>query len=85
MYQFAKKHADQLKIAQAQSLEDKRGQATNPCNNGNFFKILEDVKTKCSIKPENIYGSDEVGIQPLVLNAKPFHISSILKHTRSLP
>jgi len=63
-YQFAKKHADQLKVSWARSLEDKRGQAANPHNNSEFWKILKDVKTKYSIEPKNIYGSDEVGIQP---------------------
>ena len=63
-YRFAKKHADQLKIAWARSLKDKRGWATNPHNNSDFQTILKDIKTKYSIEPENIYGSDEVGIQP---------------------
>jgi hypothetical protein len=62
-YRFSKKYSERIKVARSRPLEDKRGRATNPHNNEAWWKLLGDTITKYKIKEENIYASDEVGIQ----------------------
>ncbi|PPQ82633.1 hypothetical protein CVT25_007561 [Psilocybe cyanescens] len=52
-YWFSKHHAERIK----------RGRAANPANNDLWWEILGEVIVKYLIKPENTYGTDEVGIQ----------------------
>jgi len=62
-YRFAVKNKDRIKISRSRPLEDKRGRAANPYNNEAWYKLLEETLKKYNIKPENMYGSDEVGVQ----------------------
>lgn len=62
-YRFSKKYAERIKISQSRPLEDKRGRAVNPHTNAEYWKILGETIEKYSILPENIYGTDEIGIQ----------------------
>jgi glycine cleavage system protein P-like pyridoxal-binding family len=61
---FVQKHHDRIKTSWATPLEEKQGQGTNPHANVAWWKLLGDTLTMYNIKPENIYGIDEVGIQP---------------------
>ena len=60
---FAEKYSDWIKVPWGTSLEEKCGQGANPHSNNVWWKILGALK-EYNIKPENIYGVDEVGIQP---------------------
>ena len=62
-YRFSQKYAERIKISQSRPLEDKRGRAANPHTNEAWWKLLGETIDKYNIKPHNIYGSDEVGIQ----------------------
>ncbi|KIM35937.1 hypothetical protein M413DRAFT_78899 [Hebeloma cylindrosporum] len=62
-YRFSKKYAERIKISRSRPLEDKRGRAVNPHTNAEYWKILRETLEKYSILPENIYGTDEIGIQ----------------------
>lgn len=62
-YRFAQRNTEKIKMARSRPLEDKRGRAANPHTNDAWWKLLGETITKYNIKPENIYGSDEVGIQ----------------------
>ena len=61
---FQQKHSEYLKIARSRPLEEKHGRAVNPANDALWWAIFEDAITEFNIKPENMYGSDEIGIQP---------------------
>lgn len=61
---FAEKYKDRIKVSWSVSLEEKRGQGANPHSNEAWWKLLGGTIDKYNIKPENIYGVDEVGIQP---------------------
>ena len=63
-YQFQQKHKDCLKIAHSRPLKDKCGRAVNPENDALWWVIVEDAITIYKIKPPNMYGSDEIGVQP---------------------
>jgi len=43
-------------------LEDKRGRAANPHTKEEWWKLLKEILIKYSIKPHNLYGSDEVAV-----------------------
>ena len=62
-YRFSQRNSERIKIVRSQPLEDKHGRAANPYTNAAWYKMVEDTLEKYSIKPHNIYGSDEVGIQ----------------------
>jgi hypothetical protein len=62
-YCFSKKYAERIKISQSRPLEDKRGRAVNPHTNTEYWKILGETIEMYNILPENIYGTDEIGIQ----------------------
>jgi hypothetical protein len=62
-YRFAMKYRDRLKLSDSRPLEDKRGRAINPHTNEAWFDMLEETIQKYGIQPEDIYGTDEVGIQ----------------------
>ena len=62
-YRFAQRNAEKIKITRSRPLEDKRGRAANPHTNDTWWKLLGETIEKYDIKPHNIYGTDEVGIQ----------------------
>jgi hypothetical protein len=62
-YRFSQKHTDRIKISRSRALEDKRGRAANPHTNDAWWKLLGDVLKQYQIKPVNLYGEDEVGMQ----------------------
>jgi hypothetical protein len=62
-YRFSKNYAERIKISRSRPLEDKRGRAVNPHTNAEYWKILGETIEKYNILPENIYGTDEIGIQ----------------------
>ena len=62
-YRFAQRNAEKIKIARSRPLEDKRRHAANPHMNDAWWKLLGETIDKYNIKPHNIYGTDEVGIQ----------------------
>lgn len=62
-YRFSKKYTERIKISRSRPLEDKRGHAVNLHTNAEYWKILGETIEKYSILPENIYGTDEIGIQ----------------------
>lgn len=62
-YRFAQRNSEKIKIARSRPLEDKRGRAANPHTNDAWWKLLGETIKNYNIRPENIYGSDEVGIQ----------------------
>lgn len=63
-HRFVEKHHDRIKTSWATPLEEKRGQGANPHADAAWWELLGETLTKYNIKPENIYGVDEVGIQP---------------------
>ena len=62
-YQFAQRNSERIKISRSRPLEDKRGRGANPHTNAAWWKLLGETIKKYDIKPHNIYGTDEVGIQ----------------------
>lgn len=62
-HRFVQKHSARIKTSWATSLEEKRGQGANPHANEAWWKLLGETLKEYNIKPENIYGVDEVGIQ----------------------
>ena len=62
-YRFAQRNSEKIKIARSRPLEDKHGHAANPHTNDAWWKLLGETIKNYNIRPENIYGSDEVGIQ----------------------
>jgi hypothetical protein len=62
-YRFAQRNTERIKISRSRPLEDKRGRGANPHTNEAWWKLLGETIEKYNIKPHNIYGTDEVGIQ----------------------
>jgi hypothetical protein len=62
-YHFSQKHTNRIKISRSRALEDKHGRAANPHTNDAWWKLLGDVLKQYQIKPKNLYGTDEVGMQ----------------------
>lgn len=62
-YRFAQRNSERIKISRSRPLEDKRGRGANPNTNEAWWKLLGETIKKYDIKPHNIYGTDEVGIQ----------------------
>jgi hypothetical protein len=62
-YRFAQRNSERIKISRSRPLEDKRGRGANPHTNKAWWKLLGETIEKYDIKPHNIYGTDEVGIQ----------------------
>ena len=62
-YRFAQRNAERIKISWSRPLEDKCGHGANPHTNEAWWNLLGETIEKYDIKPHNIYGTDEVGIQ----------------------
>jgi Tc5 transposase DNA-binding domain len=62
-HRFVQKHSARIKTSWATSLEEKQGQGANPHANEAWWNLLGETLKKYNIKPKNIYGVDEVGIQ----------------------
>ncbi|KAJ3494531.1 hypothetical protein NLJ89_g10787 [Agrocybe chaxingu] len=62
-HHFAKKNSACIKVSWVTALEEKWDQGANPHANEAWWNLLCETLTKYNIKPENIYGVDEVGIQ----------------------
>ncbi|KAF5329630.1 hypothetical protein D9619_009466 [Psilocybe cf. subviscida] len=63
-YRFATRNAHRIKMWNSRPLEEKRGRAANPNTIKRWWELLEQVLTTRKVTPENIYGTDEVGVQP---------------------
>lgn len=63
-HRFIEKHNDILKMAWSTPLETKRAKAVNENTNKAYFNLLKTTLETYGILPHNIYGVDEVGIQP---------------------
>jgi hypothetical protein len=63
-YRFSQRNGERIKMSRSRPLEDKRGRGANPHTNKAWWTLLgPDTIEKFNIKPQNMYGSDEVGVQ----------------------
>ena len=66
---FIERHQDELQTHWGKHLDMQRAQCLNPTAVKGFYNLLEEVLSKYSILPENIYGMDESGI-PIVTQGR---------------
>ncbi|KIJ31785.1 hypothetical protein M422DRAFT_185461 [Sphaerobolus stellatus SS14] len=60
---FLVRHADQIEAARSRPLDPKRARAFNPKTVNHFFDLLESIIQRYQIPVENIYNTDEKGLQ----------------------
>lgn len=59
---FITKHHSRLGMYWSSTLDSSHGHAVNPVTKEKYFRILKEVREKCSIPDELVYGADETGI-----------------------
>ncbi len=62
VYRFLDRHHSTLKQYTESPLDSKRGRALNPTTLGEYFDVVEEIKNKRNLKPENEHAADETGV-----------------------